>query len=235
MRKHQVLLILFCCFSGMLFLAFTPVHLRMAAISKISDNLPQALRPVAATGPKAAASLWSRSLIDAGRAQIGVTVIYDGAYQGMSYPGGDIEPRRGVCTDVVIRALRTSHAIDLQMLVHQDMRSAFSLYPTTWGLSRPDQNIDHRRVPNLRRFFERIGAALPVPDSDSDTPTVFLPGDIVTWSLGPGKPHIGVISDLTTDNGARPLVIHNVGAGTREEDFLIRYPITGHYRLEGHV
>ena len=172
---------------------------------------------------------WSKALIAAARAQIGVTTIYDGAYQGLSYPGGDVPRERGVCTDVVIRALRDAHDIDLQQLVHDDMRSAFSSYPANWGLKRPDRNIDHRRVPNLRRYFKRLGLALPPPDAQSR----FLPGDIVTWTLGPNLPHIGVVSDQLAPGTSRPLIVHNVGAGTRLEDFLLRYPMTGHYRLDG--
>src|SRR5258708_3216988 len=37
------------------------------------------------------------------------------------------------------------------------MRANFRLYPKMWGLSAPDANIDHRRVPNLMKFFERRG------------------------------------------------------------------------------
>ncbi len=235
MYKRLLLLLLLSIIAGTLAVPFVPVHWRMSAANRIEDALPQRFKTAPSTASRVASSLWSRSLIDSGRAQIGVTVIYDGTYRGLSYPNGDIEHRRGVCTDVVIRALRASHAIDLQMLVHEDMRGAFSQYPTKWGLKRPDRNIDHRRVPNLRRYFTRIGAALPIPGPDHNGTRIFLPGDIVTWSLGPGKPHIGIISDVTTAGGERPLVIHNVGAGTREEDFLFRYPITGHYRLEGLV
>ncbi len=85
-------------------------------------------------------------------------------------------------------------------------------------------------MPNLRRYFQRIGAALPVPTLDSD----FQPGDIVTWSLGPGKPHIGIVSNHTT-SGGQPLILHNVGFGTRLDDFLPLYEMTGHYRLQDHL
>jgi uncharacterized protein YijF (DUF1287 family) len=176
---------------------------------------------------QAEANPFAQSLISAARAQIGVTTRYDGAYVGLDYPNGDIDRQRGVCTDVVIRALRDGHGVDLQKQVHEDMRAAFSSYPKNWGLTRPDRNIDHRRVPNLRRYFERIGAALPAPDEA----THFTPGDIVTWTLGPGKPHIGIVSDKVSRRTGYPLIIHNVGAGTREEDFLFAYPLTGHYRL----
>ena len=129
----------------------------------------------------------------------------------------------------MIRALRDAHGLDLQRAVHEDMKRAFRDYPANWGLTRPDRNIDHRRVPNLRRFFARKGAALPAPNED----TAFLPGDLVTWTLGPGLPHIGIVSNRLVPGTDRPLIIHNVGAGARIEDFLMRYPMTGHYRIEG--
>jgi uncharacterized protein YijF (DUF1287 family) len=52
----------------------------------------------------------------------------------------------GVCTDVVMRALRASLGIDLQELVHEEMKRAFSVYPQNWGLKKPEKNIDHRRA-----------------------------------------------------------------------------------------
>ena len=181
--------------------------------------------------PDLESSTWSAALIDSAQAQIGVTVNYDPAYVALAYPNGDIPRRDGVCTDVVIRALRDAHTVDLQQQVHEDMRARFASYPNNWGLTRPDRNIDHRRVPNLRRYFEHIGAELPPPTLDSD----FQPGDIVTWMISPGRPHIGIVSDRLTRDGSRPLILHNAGLGTRMDDFLPLYPLTGHYRLEGHL
>jgi uncharacterized protein YijF (DUF1287 family) len=175
-----------------------------------------------------AAVVGSSPVVAAARAQIGVTTTYDPSYVGLSYPNGDVPIERGVCTDVVVRALRTAHGFDLQQVVHTDMRSNFSAYPTSWGLSRPDKNIDHRRVPNLRRYLERRGFSLPV----SADPTDYRPGDLVTCSVPPHLPHIMIVSDRRTRAGV-PLVIHNIGAGTAEEDRLFDFEITGHYRLAG--
>jgi uncharacterized protein YijF (DUF1287 family) len=163
--------------------------------------------------------------VAAARSQIGQTVRYDPAYVGLEYPGGDVPMDRGVCTDVVIRALRTGHEFDLQQAVHEDMRRNFSAYPKNWGLTRTDRNIDHRRVPNLRRFFERRGWSVPVTDDPAD----YQPGDLVTCSVPPGLPHIMVVSDRKTRDGV-PLVLHNIGAGTREEARLFEFELTGHYR-----
>lgn len=164
-------------------------------------------------------------VVAAAKEQIGVTVLYDPSYQRIAYPNGDVPLERGVCTDVVVRAFRRV-GIDLQELVHRDMKTAWKAYPSTWGLKRPDPNIDHRRVPNLATFFTRHGRSLPVSSVAGD----YAPGDIVTWMLPPGLPHIGVVADVRTAGGV-PLVIHNIGAGTRMEDRLFVYPITGHYRF----
>lgn len=179
-----------------------------------------------ASGPALAASDTALHLVEAARAQIGATVHYDGSYRTLAYPGGDVPLERGVCTDVVIRALRTAYGMDLQQLVHEDMRRHFPLYPALWGLTRPDRNIDHRRVPNLQTFFRRQGWALPV----SQRLAHYQPGDIVTSIIPPHLPHIMIVSDRKTVDG-RPLVIHNIGAGTREEDLLFAYAISGHYRI----
>lgn len=165
-------------------------------------------------------------LTAAARDQVGVTVTYDPAYARLDFPNGDIPRDRGVCTDVVIRALRDGWGIDLQAAVNRDMRADFAAYPALWGLSRPDRNIDHRRVPNLQTLFTRIGAALPLDQG----PTPYLPGDIITWKLPGNQDHIGIVSDRRTEAGV-PLILHNIGQGAREEDILFAFPITGHYRL----
>lgn len=166
-------------------------------------------------------------IVRAARSQIGVTVRYDPAYVSLEYPNGDVPRDRGVCTDVVIRALRDAFGLDLQRQVHHDMKSHFSRYPRHWGLSRPDPNIDHRRVPNLRTFFRRQGWSHPV----SADPSVFRPGDMVTCIVPPHLPHIMIVSDRKNNAGI-PYVIHNIGAGVQEEDRLFEFELTGHYRVQ---
>lgn len=171
-------------------------------------------------------------LATSARQQIGVTVSYDPAYTTLTYPNGDVPDDRGVCTDVVIRAMRVGLSKDLQKLVHEDMRGNFSVYPKNWNLARPDRNIDHRRVPNLQTWFKRQGYQLPLA-ADKD-PAKFLPGDLVTCTVPPHLPHlphIMIVSDRKSDAGV-PLVIHNIGGGTREEDRLFEFPLTGHYRVK---
>jgi uncharacterized protein len=158
------------------------------------------------------------------RAQIGVTVHYDPTYVRLAYPGGDVPADRGVCTDVVIRAFRTQ-GLDLQRQLHEDMQAHFAQYPRYCGLRGPDPNIDHRRVPNLQRWFERRRWQLDI----SNDAAAYRAGDLVTWDLGGNVPHIGIVSERKTMFGT-PLVIHNIGDGTREENILFDYRITGHYR-----
>lgn len=161
----------------------------------------------------------------AARSQIGVTTTYDPAYSRIAYPMGDVALERGVCSDVAIRAYRKV-GVDFQMLVHRDMRTHFHAYPKLWGLKKPDSNIDHRRVPNLDVFFRRQGKALNLPQVSSS----YKPGDIVSWRLDNGLAHIGIISDKKSLFDSRPLVIHNIGQGTQEEDVLFSWRIVGHYR-----
>jgi uncharacterized protein len=154
-------------------------------------------------------------------------VRYDPAYYAMPYPGGDLPTGRGVCTDVVIRAYRAL-GIDLQKEVHEDMRAHFELYPPLWGLSRPDRNIDHRRVPNLMVFFTRHGMEKP----RSRRPADYLPGDIVCWRLPQGATHIGIAVSRRSADGQRPLIVHNIGAGQVLADCLFEFEIIGHYSFK---
>jgi len=166
------------------------------------------------------------SLVDAARARTTQDVIYNGAYVRLAYPGGDVPNTQGVCTDVIIRSYRAAHEFDLQKAVHEDMKANFSSYPQIWGLSGTDKNIDHRRVPNLERFFKRSGANLPVTKAAAD----YLPGDIVSWRLSGSMPHIGIVSDKKSPEGT-PLIIHNIGSGPEEDDILFQYQINGHFRF----
>jgi uncharacterized protein YijF (DUF1287 family) len=158
-------------------------------------------------------------------AQVGRTLSYDSAYRQLRYPGGDVPLETGVCSDVVVRAFRGA-GVDLQVLVHRDMQAHFSDYPRTWGLRRPDPNIDHRRVPNLATFFRRQGKELEPSRRAAD----YAPGDIVIWRLPSGVPHIGIVSDQKEPRSDRYKVVHNIGAGAQIEDTLFAFAITGHYR-----
>lgn len=170
---------------------------------------------------------WANNMqvAEAAKSQIGRTLYYDSGYAKLAYPMGDISEVSGVCSDVVIRALRANN-VDLQVLVHEDMVRHFNQYPKTWGLKQTDRNIDHRRVPNLEVFLKRQGKALSVTKNDQD----YRPGDIVSWRLDNGLPHIGIVAKNKAPDSQRPLIIHNIGAGTQEEDVLYAWRIVGHYR-----
>ena len=174
--------------------------------------------------PAAARPGSAKALIAAARRQVGVTLHYDPAYSRIPYPNRDVPRAKGVCTDVLIRAYRDALALDLQALLNADMRAHFAAYPRNWGLRGPDRNIDPRRVPNLATYFRRRGAALPIPAAAAD----WQPGDIFTSLIGGRLPHTGVVSDRRGPNGW--LVIHNIGAGAREEDALAVHPLTGRFR-----
>lgn len=181
-----------------------------------------------AVSPPAQAEGFTDRLVGAALARTNHTVTYDGAYRSISYPNGDVPSHIGVCTDVVIRSYR-GVGVDLQQLVHEDMAAHFDAYPSRriWGLTKPDSNIDHRRVPNLRAFFTRHGQSLPVSSNATD----FKPGDIVSWMLPGNLPHIGIVSDRVDADSGRPLIVHNIGQGPKLDDMLFAYPITGHYRF----
>ncbi len=165
---------------------------------------------------------WSERLIAAARAQIGVTRLYDGAYASLGYPGGDVPRERGVCTDVVVRAYRDAFGFDLQSAVHKDMRDTFGAYPAIWGLSRPDRNIDHRRVPNLETFLRRQGA--------EHRANGWQPGDLMTCRLPGNLPHIAIVSDRRgLDRNWK--IIHNIGQGTEETSMPVIYDKARRFRF----
>jgi len=181
-------------------------------------------------------------LAAAARVQVGVTTSYDPGWTSIPYPGGDVPRSTGVCADVVIRAARDGQGLDLQKLVHEDMMKHFDAFPArkAWGQTRPDANIDHRRVLNLQTYFQRAGAQLwiatgPVPGDAFPRPLAV--GDILTWILDSGQPHIGIVVAVpaSPQTGARrqsPHVVHNIGQGAEESLLAAFWPhhAFGHYR-----
>lgn len=168
----------------------------------------------------------------AARAQVGVTKTYDPHYSRIAYPNGDVARATGVCADVVVRAGRDGLGLDLQRLVHEDMAREFGAYPRTWGLARPDSNIDHRRVLNLETYFRR--ARCEVWRASGNTagngfPGKLAPGDVLTWRLDGRLPHIGVV---VADGLFSTRVVHNWGNGAEESSLMTFLPhkAVGHYR-----
>ncbi len=171
---------------------------------------------------------FSQQLVQAAIDRTSFQVRYDGSYHRIAYPNGDVPDNIGVCTDVVIRSYRKL-GIDLQKDLHEDIKANFHLYPKIWGLTKPDRNIDHRRVPNLQTLFKRKGVVLSVSGSPKD----YKAGDLVTWMLPGNLPHIGIVINRYSKISGNPLIAHNIGQGPEIEDMLFRYPITGHYRYYG--
>ena len=187
-----------------------------------------ALPALALSGPDLATPAKRDTFLKSAHEQTQHSVSYDSAYTRIPYPMGDVAANKGVCSDVAIRAYRAI-GIDLQQKVHEDMAAHFALYPKNWGLKRPDSNIDHRRVPNLEVFFKRFGTSLPLMRKASD----YVPGDLVTYRLMGKLPHIAIVSDqYAMLDRTRPLIIHNIGWGPKQEDslFIMGAEITGHFR-----
>lgn len=166
-------------------------------------------------------------LSDSALKLIDSSIKYDPTYFVIKYPNGDVPADKGVCTDVIIRAYRKM-GIDLQKEVHEDMSKNFSKYPKTWGLKKPDTNIDHRRVPNLAVFFSKFGTVKSIETN----PALYVPGDIVTWILPGNLTHIGVVVNKKSADGKRYMIVHNIGGGQVMEDVLFKYTITGHYQYQ---
>lgn len=188
----------------------------LATIAAVSGLAPA--RPLRQPGAAAA-------ILAGARAQLVKPAIYDASYRRIAYPMGDVPADRGACSDVVIRALRNA-GYDLQKLIHEDMARA--AYPRKGA--RRDRNIDHRRVANQRFFFRRFGEVIPHEGIQGERSKTWQirPGDIITWKLPNNLDHIGIVTDKVVDG--RPLLIHNIRQ-TIEEDVLLAWPITGHYRF----
>ena len=176
-----------------------------------------AVKPVVSVAGVSVSENFADRLVEAALYRTTQKVRYDPAYVALDYPGGDVPADTGVCTDVVIRSYRAL-GIDLQPLVHEDMKASFSAYPKLWGLKRPDKNIDHRRVPNLETFFKRHDGRV------NEGEGTYLPGDLITWDLdGNGLWHIGIVVGPDT-------FVHNIGAGPVLETGLRQWKVVGHYR-----
>ena len=184
------------------------------------DTPPAVTKPLADNAPPQLAQVIASAI-----EQTTVTTGYDPAYVGIEYPNGDVAAETGVCSDVVVRAFRKA-GIDLQKEVHEDMGRAWDAYPKRWGASGRDTNIDHRRVGNLMTYFERQGKSRAITTDRGQ----YLPGDIVAWDLGNKVDHIGIVVNVWSEQSKGYLIVHNIGSGTRMEDVLLNWEITGHYR-----
>jgi uncharacterized protein YijF (DUF1287 family) len=168
----------------------------------------------------------NRRLAAAALAYSGSDVTFDAAYYKIPYPKGDISSNKGSAADVVIRCCREI-GIDLQQEVHEDMTAHFRSYPQLWGALAPDDNIDHRRIGNLERFFERKAKVL----TPSREPADYQPGDIVVWSLANAEKHIGIVVPGPGKRANEAWVVHHKDTEVKWEDVLFDYKIDGHFRF----
>lgn len=155
---------------------------------------------------------------------------YGAGYMRLDFPMGDVPRDKGVCTDVVIRAVRNA-GVDLQAELNRDIKRARRAYPM---VRRPNAHIDHRRVktllPYFRRHWDERDKAL---DNASDP---LRPGDVVfldTFPSRSGPDHIGIVSDRRGRSG-HPLIVNNWtdGTVTAEMDLLSFVPVTHRFRMK---
>ncbi|WP_437333191.1 DUF1287 domain-containing protein [Sorangium sp. So ce394] len=190
--------------------------------------------PDAAPAPLAGSTLvpaTSSPIVARARLEVARAVTYDPAWVAIDYPNGDPAPERGVCTDVVIRAVRAA-GIDLQKVIHEDILARPSVYRT---IERPDRNIDHRRVGPMLTYLRAHAMSLP-RTFDAAAVSTWQPGDVVVWAFKPcpscTPDHVGVVSDRKGPRGI-PLVLHNLGPTPSEDDHLDAWTVLGHFRIRG--
>ncbi|WP_018970936.1 DUF1287 domain-containing protein [Rubritalea marina] len=153
--------------------------------------------------------------------------IYDSGYYQIDFPAGDIPQEREGEADLLVRSFR-SVGVDLQERVHQDMDNAFRSYPQLWGMRKPDSNIDHRRIPNLQRYFERIEVQMSV-ERDA---VLYENGDVVIWRKPDGSLISGIVVPGPGARSAEKWVVSNRGFGSQWIDSLLDYDVVGHYKYQ---
>lgn len=189
----------------------------MEASMEQADQLITSLKASGDFGSNLAAAALTHS---------GQEITFDRDYYKIGYPGGDVPSSKGMAADVLVRCYRQV-GVDLQVLVHEDMTENFRVYPQLWDAAGPDTNIDHRRVPNLQRFFERKGETLTPSRNAAD----YKSGDIVVWSLANAETHIGIVVPGPGDRASEPWVVHNMGSGVKWENVLFENAPQRHFRF----
>jgi uncharacterized protein YijF (DUF1287 family) len=157
---------------------------------------------------------------------------YTEGYIAMAYPMGDVPREIGVCTDVIVRAVRNA-GIDLQRALHEDILRARAAYPMI--KKQPDPQIDQRRVATLLPYFKRHWEQRSAKLDDPADP--LRPGDVLFMDTFPsrsGPDHVGIVSDTIGPAGL-PMVINNWtnGTATTEMDLLTFVPVLHRFRLPG--
>ena len=169
---------------------------------------------------------FSSNLAAAALRQTLTPVIFDDHYYPLAYPGGDLPRNRGNSADLIVRSYRQL-GVDLQQVVHEDMNAHFRSYPQIFERKAPDPSIDHRRVPNLKRFLTRQARSLPVSSFTKN----YLVGDLVIWRLVDGTPHIGVVVPGPSSDPEDVWMVHHLGANPIWEPCLFEFSIDAHFRF----
>jgi uncharacterized protein YijF (DUF1287 family) len=169
-------------------------------------------------------------LIGAKKAALDAAPYTNVGYVALSYPGGDVPRHQGVCTDVIVRAVRNA-GLDLQRDLHEDIIKRRKAFPMI--KKNADANIDQRRVGTLLPYFKKHWESHAAKLDDPQDP--LRPGDIILMDTFPsrsGPDHIGIISD-TLGPGGLPLVINawDTGTVTSEMDLLSFVPVLYRFRL----
>jgi len=141
-------------------------------------------------------------------------------YKSEYYNGGYPPDNIGVCTDVIWRAFKNA-GYSLKNMLDNDIKNNKNDY----NIDIIDNNIDFRRVVNLRVFFDKYATTLT---NDIDDIKEWMPGDIVIFG---NNKHIGIVSNYRNSEGIA-YIIHNGGQPVREENYLVRAKITKHYRFD---
>jgi uncharacterized protein len=189
--------------------------------------------PSTLEAPAAPEASRATKLVRRARQEVERRVAYDPSYVRLTfadgrdtgravYPGGDLDPGRGVCTDLVVRALRAAD-VDLQQAIHADILARSAAYR---AIIKPDANIDHRRVGPMLTFLRAHATSLPESDWQA--------GDVVVWAFRPcpacTPDHVGLVSDRVGPSGL-PMALHNIGPRPTEGDVLDAWTVLGHFRL----
>ena len=141
-------------------------------------------------------------------------------YKSEYYAGGYPPDNIGVCSDVIWRAFKNA-GYSLKDMIDNDIEKNTNDY----DIEIIDNNIDFRRVVNLRVFFDKYAVTLTNDISDIDE---WMPGDIVIFG---NDKHIGIVSNYRNSEGIA-YIIHNGGQPVREENYLVRANVTKHYRFD---
>jgi uncharacterized protein YijF (DUF1287 family) len=153
---------------------------------------------------------------------------YVSGYIDIPFPDGDVARATGVCTDVIVRALRNA-GIDLQKELFDDVERAPAAYPM---VRRRNPSIDQRRVRTLLPWFQRHFTAHGADPKSTTDP--YRAGDILFMDTDPGREgpeHVGIVSDRRGLSG-QWLVVNNwtVGYHESEMDLLPFVPVLYRFR-----